>query len=53
MFICARSINENVSVNLWEADLCVQGLDIGGKTYENNLYIFVLFEFLEMCIVLL
>lgn len=36
MFICARSINENVSVNLWEADLCVQGLDIGGKTYENK-----------------
>lgn len=43
MFICARSVNKSVSMNLWEGDLSVQGLVIGGETL-SILLIFVLFE---------
>lgn len=33
MFICAKTVNEIVSVNLWEGDLIVQGLDVGGRHF--------------------
>lgn len=45
MFMCARSINENFSTDLWEEDLSVQELYRERRLIFHLVYLFTIFFF--------